>query len=174
MENWKDIDGYEGLYQISDTGNVKRTKSGRILKNGTHTCGYLQVNLYKDGKPTTISIHRLVAAAFISSDNLDEVQVNHINGIKTDNTLANLEWVTRSENINHATYSRLRDKSLCENSKQSKLTNEQVREIKNYDGKVSMAKLAKKYSVSVKLIWNIIQGRSYKHLTLFLDKKVPN
>jgi hypothetical protein len=100
-EIFKDVIGYEGLYQVSNFGNVislNTLKYKSISDNGT---GYKKVNLWKYNKGKNLYVHRLVVESFISSIPKD-MQVNHINGIKEDNRLDNLEIVTRSENIKHA------------------------------------------------------------------------
>jgi len=111
MEKWKDIKGYEGLYQVSNLGNVKsldriiwngHTKhlhKGRIMKPKGNR--YKDVILCKEGKSKKYYVHRLVAIEFISNTE-NKPQVNHINGIKEDNRIDNLEWVTASENGKHA------------------------------------------------------------------------
>lgn len=107
IEIWKDIPGYEGLYQISNYGNVRsmnyNKKVGNIkeLKPNTTRDGYLEVHISKDSKRRYFLIHRLVAQAFI--DNPDnKPQVNHIDGDKSNNNVSNLEWVTNGENQRHA------------------------------------------------------------------------
>ena len=104
-EVWKDIEGYEGLYQVSNLGRVRslghdKYHPGRMLKPGKDRNGYLFVNLYKNGEPKHCSIHRLVAIAFIPNpDNLPEV--NHINEKKQDCRVENLSWVSRIQNCCH-------------------------------------------------------------------------
>ena len=102
MEVWKDIVGYEGLYQVSNYGRVKslnyRHKAGKqkVLKKQM-ACGYHQVKLYKDGEERWCKVHRLVAEAFVDGYEVGLV-VNHKNEMKTDNRSSNLEWMTQREN----------------------------------------------------------------------------
>lgn len=105
-EIFKDIEGYEGIYQISNLGRVKslnynHTRKEKILKpRNCHS--YLRVQLYKNGQKEMPFIHRLVAQAFLSNpQNLPEV--NHKDEDKSNNCVDNLEWVTRKENINYGT-----------------------------------------------------------------------
>lgn len=106
-EIWRDIEGYEGLYQVSDQGRVKSLghklrKSERILKPVVRHDGYQVVGLYAGGKPKTLKVHRLVCQAFHENPE-NKPQVNHINEIKTDNRASNLEWATARENSNFGT-----------------------------------------------------------------------
>ena len=106
MEIWKDVEGYEGLYQVNQFGEVKSlpkqiglgyiTKE-KILKPRCNNSGYLIVNLSKDGKGLNKTVHRLVAKAFIPNpEGLPEI--DHIDGDKTNNVVENLQWISHVEN----------------------------------------------------------------------------
>ena len=112
-EIWKDIQGYEGCYKISNFGNVmalkreyysngsKRFTEEKILKKRNATDGYFNAALALNGKRKDIGIHRLVAMAFIANPE-NKLEVNHKDGIKTNNHVSNLEWSTRREQMKHA------------------------------------------------------------------------
>lgn len=128
METWKDIRGYEGLYQVSDLGrirslerivnaknNSKSTKKSRILIQEVTVYGYCRVRLFSlDGKAKHYATHRIVAQEFIG--NIDGYEINHKNEIKTDNRVENLEIVTSKQNCNYGT----RNKRLSEKNKANK------------------------------------------------------
>ena len=117
MEVWRDIPGYEGLYQVSNSGHVKSMKrkyfnSGigrdyckaeKILtpRENKKRFGYFELSLHKDGKEKRFKLHRLVALAFVPNPN-NYPQVNHIDGNKGNNSVENLEWCSCKYNINHA------------------------------------------------------------------------
>lgn len=105
-EIWKDIKGYEGIYQVSNLGNVKslnfhREKKEKLLKPKLTKDGYFETTLFKEGKCKFIRTHRLVAMAFIENP-LNKKEINHKDGNKLNNNISNLEWVTSSENQKHA------------------------------------------------------------------------
>ena len=128
-EIWKDIKGFEGKYMVSNLGRVKslnynNTGKEGILKAHFNVHGYLFVVLYKEGKRKLPLVHRLVATAFLENpDNLPEV--NHKNEDKTDNRVDNLEYCSRSYNINYGT----RNKRSAEKLKGKKHSEETIKKI---------------------------------------------
>ena len=162
----RDIKGYEGLYFVSDLGEVfsypKKTRKGiRKLKPCCLKTGYLGIDLCKDGIIKKYTIHRLVALAFIENPDNKE-QVNHKNGIKTDNSLSNLEWSTRSENQLHSIKSGLRSCKGVKNS-QCKLTEDIV--LKIFNDTDIYSNIAKKYNISIPTISDIKRKHTWKHIT---------
>jgi hypothetical protein len=97
IEIWRDIKNYEGIYQISNLGNVRNTKTLRILKACTDSHGYKYVHLYRGGKSKYPRIHRLIALNFIPNNN-NKPCVDHIDNDPSNNKLSNLRWSTISEN----------------------------------------------------------------------------
>ena len=102
-EQWRDVEGYDGAYQVSDLGRVRSKKYGywRVMKVVKSSTGYLTVGLLKDGKRKTVSVHRLVAQAFIPNDDETKTQINHINEDKTENRVSNLEYCTAQYNLTY-------------------------------------------------------------------------
>ena len=119
-EVWKDIAEFEGLYQVSNLGNIKslrfgchnskRGKSTKLLKATKTNVGYYKVQLYNNGYSKIMYVHRLVAEAFVPNT-YNKPQVNHIDGNKSNNIFTNLEWVSPSENQLHAIKANLRKPS---------------------------------------------------------------
>lgn len=100
-ETWKDVAGYEGLYQVSNLGRVKNRD--KLMKLRIKRDGYVGVVLFKDGRRKDELVHRLVAKAFIENAK-EKPEVNHRDGVRTNNCVSNLEWCTRSENMRHKIY----------------------------------------------------------------------
>lgn len=102
-EKWKDIFGYDGMYQVSDLGRVRSLKYGkvRVLRLGKNHKGYLQISLYKDRKVKRFYVHRLVAQAFIENDDESKTQINHRDECKQNNRVSNLEYCTASYNLSY-------------------------------------------------------------------------
>lgn len=99
-EQWRYVDGYDGMYQVSDLGRVRSLKFGKVivLRASKDKDGYLMVGLSKDGKTKKSYIHRLVAQAFIENDDETKIYINHRDECKQNNRLWNLEWCTASYN----------------------------------------------------------------------------
>jgi hypothetical protein len=97
MELWKDVVGYEGLYQVSSKGRIYSCISEKFMKLSMHPKGYIMCGLTKDGKQITHKVHRLVAKAFIPNPN-NYPQVNHKDENKNNNSMENLEWCTDDYN----------------------------------------------------------------------------
>lgn len=117
QEIWKDIEGYEGIYRVSNLGRIYSYHSNKILKQRVHN-DYLYINLSKESSRKTFRAHRLVAKAFVFNSNPSKNKIiNHINCIKTDNRAENLEWCTPKENIQHAIKNNLRSGKRQKSSK---------------------------------------------------------
>jgi hypothetical protein len=124
MEIWRDVEGYDGKYQVSNLGNVRSvdrtfsnscgvmvTRKGIMLNPIQNRCGYMKVTMHKEGKVNTEVIHRLVAVAFVPNPN-NLPQVNHKDGNKRNNDVSNLEWCTALSNMHHAKQQGLRNNAL--------------------------------------------------------------
>lgn len=97
-EEWRDVAGYEGLYQVSSFGRIRSLARKKVLPVHNTSNGYFQVHLYREGKAKYAYVHRLVADAFCVHGNQLQNEVNHIDGDRINNRADNLEWCTRSEN----------------------------------------------------------------------------
>lgn len=189
IEMWKDIEGYEGLYQISNFGNVKSypktwlcggannaplnefKHSGKILKQSLRSNGYFHVCLYNCNGYKQLSIHRLVCISFIKNTD-NKPCVNHIDGNKQNNNVCNLEWVTRSENQRHAVklgliksgYKNTNYKFKGENNERAKFSNNEIIELRKLiNSKLyTQIQLAKIYNVSQATISKIKLGKTYE------------
>lgn len=173
-EQWVDISGYEGYYQVSDRGRIK-SLGRNVMHNGVstyqkerimcHWCGitslYDCVRLYKYGVRKKFSVHRLVAEHFLPTWN-PTLEVNHIDGNRNNNAAVNLEMCTRKENVRHSIIHLLKN-DYGEKSSNAKLTNAQAHEIrKTYrEGKMTQAALAAKYGVCNQTISAIIRYKKY-------------
>jgi len=180
-EEWKDIPNFEG-YQVSNLGTVRGTdryKNGRNglrlirgqkLKQLPNKKGYLETRLRKNGTHTRL-IHKLVTSAFLTKpDNC--TQINHINGIKTDNRVSNLEWVTQSQNQLHAYKLGLQPSRAGENNSNAKLTDKDVTLLKQlYNSGKTIVEVSKCMNINVSIIRQIIYGRTWKSNTTPVIKR---
>ncbi len=166
MEYWKDITGYEGLYEVSSFGNVRSTYlKGKNRRKHVSPVGYISFTLSKFGKQKKYLAHRLVANAFISNTSSHK-QVNHKNGIKGDNYIENLEWCSALENRRHAIKHGLWNKS-GELNGNSKLNVNSVREIRALyikNNRFNRSKVARQYNVTNSLICQIVQNNIWTHV----------
>lgn len=116
-EQWRNIVGYNGNYQVSNYGRIKRNE--HILKPDYNSSGYLRVGLRKDGKTKKELIHRLVAEAFLDNPSNLPV-VNHINEDKEDNRVSNLQWSSVKDNLNYGTLQERKAQSLIATNNRKK------------------------------------------------------
>lgn len=103
-EVWKDIPGYEGLYQVSNLGQVKSlygSPLGKTMVGSSDRQGYMGIKLWKDGKYKYFKVHRIIAAVFVPNEH-GKPMVNHVDGNKSNNDISNLEWCTCKENMAHS------------------------------------------------------------------------
>lgn len=163
-EEWKNIEGFENLYQISNLGRFKsfKYKQARILRKGD-AMGYEIIRLFNNKKIYTLKVHRLVASHFIENQD-NKPEVNHKNGNKKDNTVFNLEWVTKSENIRHAISTGLRSVKIGESHGYSKLNEDQAKKIKYELNHLGNSELAKLFNVNRATIYMVKQNKNWKHI----------
>lgn len=177
-EIWKPIIGYEGLYEVSSLARIRTVErifikingqkiviKERILKQGLNTAGYLSVGIYRNTKSTSTRVHRIFATAFIPNPQ-SKPNINHINGVKTDNRIENLEWCTQKENIQHAFRTGLVNNTGINNG-QCLLNEKKVLAIKKLllSG-ITQKEIAGKYSVTRSCILKIHRKESWKHIIL--------
>jgi transposase len=182
-EEWRDISGYEGYYQVSNLGRVRscdrvvKTERGdraikmRLMKPNLHRRGYYRIDLQKASVRITCFVHRLVAIAFLPiQDGRD--QVNHKNGIKTDNCVDNLEWCNQHENMRHAVEYGLKPSMVGENAVNSLLTESQVLEIRELRANGTKLRIiAEMYGVSLSAIAMVVYCYNWAHLPSAVPEK---
>ena len=175
---WKDVIGYEGLYQVDDTGNVRSLDriiiskkgsplsfKGQNLKISTDRGGYKYLKLCNSGFCKKYKVHRLVAFSFIGD--CTGLQINHKNGIKSDNRISNLEICDSTHNNRHALEMGLKKVKKGSECGSSILIESQVLEIEEIlrKSKTQIKDIASTYNVSPTTIGDINKGRSWQHLT---------
>lgn len=173
IEEWKSVKGFEGLYEISSLGRLKGLKRRgnhreKILTLPITRTGYNRPKLYNKELAKGykfLYVHRIVAETFIANPDRKR-EVNHINGIKIDNKVENLEWTTPSENVRHAFKVGL--KSLTgEKNVRSKLKEAQVKRIrlmKEVDPTITAREIASMFDVKKPCVDSILGGYNWKHI----------
>lgn len=163
-EVFKDVVGFEDYFQISNLGKIFSKRSNKILKLHTNKSGYVSLATKIGGRQGTshcFRVHRLVAEAFLPNPE-NKLEVNHKDGIKTNNKISNLEWVTSSENKIHSNISGLRRLGI--NNPQAKLTLEQLKIIRESNKRHT--ELAIEMNVSEATIRSARSGNTYKDYDL--------
>lgn len=162
-EIWKDMIGHENLYQISNLGNIYSKLVNRVVKSSYDDKGYKIRTHRANGKVYVTKVHRAVALAFLPNPE-NKPFVNHKNGIKDDNALTNLEWVTGSENQKHNVSMNPNRRGVGHSS--SKLSEEDVKYIRQNPDKLDQSSLARKFGLHQSRISEIKNGRTYKDLPI--------
>jgi len=167
IEEWREIDGFNGRYQVSNLGRVRNKNIIMKAFMGFGSGGeYFRIALvHPENGQKKHPVHRLVAKAFIPNPD-NKPFINHKNCIRNDNRVSNLEWCTQSENVQHAVKAGRYRPPLGEKSLSSKLTNAQVVEIKKQlnEGILSMYRIAKNFGVHKVTIFDIKYGNTWKHI----------
>jgi hypothetical protein len=167
-EDWSPIEGYEGLYAISNLGKVKRLTSGTNTHAGkiltpiiNKKTGYPYVKLCKNGKTRKAKLHLMVASAFLPPSPDPDFIVEHKSGIKTDARAENLEYISRSENTKRAIRMGLQKLCYASDNGNSKLSNEQIAQLKqdNETGNYTQKLLAEKYGISRTYTNYVLNGK---------------
>lgn len=167
-EIWRIVKNYPD-YMVSNKGRVKSLvyRKERMLKPGYGSNGYLTVGLTKNKKRITNTVHRLICQVFIPNPE-NKPETNHINGIKTDNRIENLEWCTRSENAIHSYKNGLQKPKQGEDRWNSSLSNNNVLNIKRLlrDSKFTQTKIGVLFGVSPDVIHSISKNINYSSIKL--------
>ena len=170
---WKTIPNTDGIYQITKCGQIRisprtkhnpytRLKPGDLIKTHLGVQGYYMTNLKRPKGYVLTAVHRLLMQAYRPTKRTGVLQINHIDGDKSNNSLSNLEWCTQHENLKHAWEHRLRKQP-----KHDTLTPEQVIEIRrNYvkGQSPTLHEIGNSYGVTASAIWRIVNNKNWKHL----------
>jgi NUMOD4 motif/HNH endonuclease len=160
-EIWKPVPDYDGRYEVSNCGRI-RNSGGRILSPALWSNGYFRIPLWKNGESRLFYVHWIVATVFIGPSDLT---VNHKDGVKRNNVVTNLEWLTNRENMLHAYRSGLIEKK-GEAHHMVKLDNDKVAEIRRLyvNGVYGLKRLAKQFGVHETTIHNVVHRKTWGHI----------
>ena len=177
-EVWKDIVGYEGIYQVSNLGNIKSLSREAPMPNGgiriidelikvpsIDNDGYYHVGLSKNGRTKTFTVHRLVALHFLDIEPAKNI-VNHIDENKTNNRVSNLEWVTHTENMNHGTIARRKSKSM--------VASKRIKNIANTNNKLGISNISeiKSTTGATYIFSKTVKGRNTRKIFNSLEQAI--
>ena len=185
MEIWKDVEGYVGLYQVSNMGRCrsldrvsidkngfKKILKGKLLSPRSQLSGHLSVNLCKKGRPKQLLLHRLIGFAFLN-DYFDGACIRHLDGDCKNNAVINLRWGTVSENSSDM-YHR-HGKRVGLNSHFSKYSNEEIKNVINLKGKVSATQASKLSGISRRYISTLWNGEAgFQKAEAFYNKGIDD
>jgi len=166
-EQWRPVERYEGVYEVSNLGRVRRIGkatgaiTGHLLATVPIAQGYLRCHLSKNNHSKTVRLHQIVASAFLGLCP-EGYEINHKDGDKTNCCRSNLEYLTHRENQAQAIIKGLYKRGM--KLPQAKLTDETVREIRHLRGVVSQRQLSKRFNVSQPLIKEVQLGRIWTHI----------
>jgi hypothetical protein len=177
-EEWRDVVGYEGYYQVSNLGRVRsvdrriidsfgneRFYKGKPLKPSLKSTGYYSVALCKDGNKDTAAIHRLVATAFLESDS-NHTYIDHIDGDRTNNKLSNLRWCTQKENLKYAAEAGSIDQSRIARAGKRYISKHKMgghlTRVLRSDGKIypSVREAARDLGVTASSVYKVLNGEN--------------
>lgn len=153
-ELWRQVVGYEGLYEVSSFGNVRSLLRRRLKKPQATADGYLRVQLCKHGRMKNHTIHRMVLKAFVGPSN--GLQAAHLNGVRYDNRLENLQWESITGNQLHR---------WLHGTMRTVLTEAKVLEMRQLSSEgASYPDLAKKFGLNRSTVYSAVRGRTWAHL----------
>lgn len=162
---WRDVKGYEGIYIVSDLGQVRRVdiKPYRELKGTIDFCGYRVLSLCVNSKVKKKKLHRIVAEAFLDNEE-NKPQVNHLDGDKLNNKVSNLAWATAKENNLHAVENRLVHKDRSNpNLKGLKINLETLKSLReDYLKGYKYSTLSSKYKIHESHVWRLIKDLTHE------------
>lgn len=162
MEVWVDIAEYDN-YQVSNHGNMQNKKTGRVLRPASDKYGHQQVRLSKNGLGRNMRVHRLVLYAFVGECPVG-MECRHLDGDATNNHISNLRWGTPLENVADMIMHGTHVDNRGEAHGRSRLTEEQVIEIRNLGGTLSRLDIAKRFGVHQVHIGHIQNRKRWKHI----------
>lgn len=158
-EIWKAIPGYKNFYEVSDLGRVRRLKKSGFKILSPAISPYAVLNLCVEGKYYPVRVHQLVMLAFVG-ERPANCEINHINGIKTDNRLVNLEYVTHEQNLHHAS-----ETGLIRHSADD-MTIESIRDLyAAHHGDITYARIARQLQVPSDTVRAVLQGKARHYKT---------